>query len=156
MTRRYGILACHLPIVMTKPAVTVNVNAILRNFPDADLIMNKGVAAGMSAAQRTARRQILRRWRVDTGFSKASFQFNLLPKEGRRLAGLEIRNTASYALILENKDHIVEQEVNRIHKRNWGANFAPVIKNWRTEASASENEIRKYVKSRGITIRRGT
>ena len=136
---------------------TIGVSAILRRFPDADLVVDKnGIDPALSKMRKRARRWILQEWPVLTGFSKAAFQFNLFPKEqGKRFRKFEIRNTATYAGIVEDKRHIVERNVKRLRVKDVKFEFSKSGSEWREKASASERKIRQYVRSRDITIRRG-
>ena len=138
-----------------KQGTTVNVNVVLKNFPDGKVMMDKIGAKGLSRRLKSLRKTVLRLTPVLTGFMKASWIFSESKRSGNTIGKITVENTASYAKYVEKETRILDRQIQRVSNISWKNDVRPITVNWRKEASASESEIRKWVKSKNVTIRRG-
>lgn len=127
-----------------------NVKFIVRRFPDSSKILEIGTHDAWLAAEIDFKKTIHEKWPVDTGLSRSGFRYQRTPRRktgrGRDKGELIIYNNVWYARHVEKRTGVVKDAERELRRRNWGANYVPVIKQWRTKATV-EKELRAFLKA---------
>lgn len=134
-------------------AKAITLEVFVNRFPDMEPLVDKGTEEGMLAAQRDTRHFIEERWPVDTGLSRAGFHYEIEKRQGKRAGALHITNKIVYAPHVEQRVGVIDDAEKELNRRNWGINYAPLVRKWRGDYSMPVYKMRRYLKSNNLIIK---
>ena len=132
-------------------AALIKADMVIQRFPDARYIFKEGAERGFTRAQKSFTSNVINKWPVKTGLSKAGWHFHKrYPKKGK--AQLLARNEVSYAGLIRKGQVLIREELTRLNKTNWGNNYRKTIFEWRKRPIKGEKELRNWLLSEGKVV----